>query len=133
MLTKMQASADAADDSIPIPEKIIDRADGAARAGEVKFSAFWNLDTVILKVSNTERIFRTPANDLKVLQVESTLFNVPRQVLDVPGTTFADMFTVPPGDDKTIEGQSESNPIVLDSNILEHDFDAFLRMLLSPM
>ncbi|KAF5312882.1 hypothetical protein D9619_003651 [Psilocybe cf. subviscida] len=114
MLPKMQAKDNTTDESLPVFENtIIDRIE-AIPAEEVQFSSFWNLDTVIIKV-------------------ESTLFNVPRQVLDVPGTTFADMFSIPLAGDKTLEGQSKTNPIILDSSFSAHDFDAFLRMLLSPI
>jgi len=49
--------------------------------------------------------------------------------LNQPGTTFHDMFSLPPGaaDRKEVEGSNEDNPIVLP--VLNRDFQAFLQVL----
>lgn len=65
---------------------------------------------------------------LVVFKVGDTLFQVVRNIFEVPGTIFEAMFTLPPGDKSTIEGTSLDNPITLDG-IAEEHFRAFLRAL----
>ena len=65
---------------------------------------------------------------LSVLQVEGCLFKVPRGPLE-ESTVFADMFVLPQGDQATVEGQSDQNPIVL-QGIDKSDFEQLLRVLL---
>ena len=55
-------------------------------------------------------------------------FCVPKVGLNRPGTTFADMFSLPV-DQKDAEGSSEQNPIVLP--VGKDDFKTFLCVLYS--
>ncbi|KAK7008258.1 hypothetical protein R3P38DRAFT_3211119 [Favolaschia claudopus] len=62
-------------------------------------------------------------------RVEDRLFNVPRYHFDRASEVFADMFAVPqPGGDACKEGQSDSNPIVLEGKSFA-DFQALLKVL----
>ena len=47
-------------------------------------------------------------------------------------TVFADMFLLPQGDQATVEGQSDENPIIL-QEINKHDFEQLLKVLMSRL
>lgn len=56
----MQAKDNTTDESLPVFENtIIDRIE-AIPTEEVQFSSFWNLDTVIIKVRDSRRVFNFP-------------------------------------------------------------------------
>jgi len=62
------------------------------------------------------------------VQAGNTLFRVPRDVFNVPGTIFEAMFSLPPTSD--VEGSTDENPIVLDVD--EDYFRGFLRVTCGP-
>ena len=59
-------------------------------------------------------------------QVENTIFRVPRNGFDVPGTIFEAMFSLPVEGDN-MQGSSDSNPIILP--VSEEHFRGFLRAM----
>ena len=61
--------------------------------------------------------------------MEGCLFKIPREPLAEESTVFADMFLLPQGDQGTVEGQSDENPIIL-QEISKHDFEQLLEVLL---
>lgn len=66
------------------------------------------------------------------VQVEGCLFKIPREPLVEESTVFADMFLLPQGDQATVEGQSDENPIIL-QEINKHDFEQLLKVLMSRL
>lgn len=66
---------------------------------------------------------------LTVLQVEDTLFKVPRRTIENDSEIFKDMFSLPPTVQSTvIEGSCPEKPIVLEG-ILECDMMQLMRVL----
>ncbi|KAF9477893.1 hypothetical protein BDN70DRAFT_79973 [Pholiota conissans] len=63
-----------------------------------------------------------------IFKVEDTLFRVPKRGLNVAGTPFETMFSLPPSDSGCIDGSSDENPIVLEGSeaITKANFRAFL-------
>ncbi|RXW16305.1 hypothetical protein EST38_g9548 [Candolleomyces aberdarensis] len=62
------------------------------------------------------------------LQVEEIVFEVPRFRLTEHSEVFESLFQLPTGSDKTVEGQDEEHPIVLEGYQAGH-FDALLKVL----
>ena len=65
-------------------------------------------------------------------QAGNTIFQVPRNGFEVPGTIFETMFSLPPatvggGVERASEGSSDDNPIVLPVD--EANFRGFLRAM----
>jgi len=62
-------------------------------------------------------------------QVGDTIFQVPRNGFEVPGTVFEAMFSLPTGIDdlRGVQGTSDENPIILP--VREDDFRGFLDAL----
>lgn len=66
---------------------------------------------------------------LTLLKVENSLFKVPKNGFQVPGTIFEAMFALPSSEaDDSIEGSNDENPIHL-HGIEEKKFKAFLTVL----
>jgi hypothetical protein len=63
-----------------------------------------------------------------ILQVENTLFRVPRFVFQ-DSEVFQDMLSVPQGEGTSIEGSDDAHPLVL-SSYLAHDFEQLMKVLL---
>lgn len=63
-----------------------------------------------------------------VWQVENTLFKIPRNGFEQESEVFRDMFSLPSGEDESLEGASDGNPI-----ILEDVQAAAFRLLLQMM
>lgn len=66
------------------------------------------------------------------LQVEDTLFKVPRQTLEAQSPVFRDMFSLPPPPDVEVDGSSDEHPIVLPEPVKAIDFKRLLKVLLLP-
>ena len=67
---------------------------------------------------------------MKVHKVKAgnTLFRVPRDIFNIPGTIFEAMFALPPTRDA--EGSTDENPIVL--SVEDIYFRGFLRVACGP-
>ncbi|KAF9470681.1 hypothetical protein BDN70DRAFT_662847 [Pholiota conissans] len=66
--------------------------------------------------------------DLVIFKVENKLFRVPKVGLNVEGTPFEAMFTLPQS--TPVEGSTDKNPIILQGEgITKANFRAFLRVL----
>ncbi|KAL5528369.1 hypothetical protein ACEPAF_7505 [Sanghuangporus sanghuang] len=65
-------------------------------------------------------------------KVENCLFRVPRHELEQQSTVFHDMFGLPPvGGKENVEGESDNNPILLDS-VSRDVFKLLLKLLYPP-
>lgn len=62
--------------------------------------------------------------------VEDCLFRVPREPLEAESTVFRDMFLLPQGDSETVEGQSDTSPVIL-HGVSKKEFESLLRALLN--
>lgn len=62
------------------------------------------------------------------MQVENTLFRVPKDRLASNSDIFRTMFTLPSGDDCQQEGHDDHNPLIL-QGIKADEFHQFLRLL----
>ncbi|KIO11434.1 hypothetical protein M404DRAFT_995094 [Pisolithus tinctorius Marx 270] len=62
--------------------------------------------------------------------VEDCLFRVPREPLEAESTVFRDMFLLPQGDSETVEGQSDTCPVIL-QGVSKKEFESLLRALLN--
>ncbi|KIK05754.1 hypothetical protein K443DRAFT_674820 [Laccaria amethystina LaAM-08-1] len=63
-----------------------------------------------------------------VFQVENSLFKVPRHHFSEHSAVFATTFTLPPGNDKPVEGCNENYPFKL-QGVKKADFQALLKVL----
>ncbi|KAG6819859.1 hypothetical protein H0H93_007945 [Arthromyces matolae] len=63
------------------------------------------------------------------MQIEDTLFKVPRFVLTSNSLVFADMFMIPQGTAADVEGSSDNNPITLDQ-VKKDDFRNLMKVIL---
>ncbi|KAK7024957.1 hypothetical protein R3P38DRAFT_1055576 [Favolaschia claudopus] len=61
-------------------------------------------------------------------QVENRIFNVPRYHFERTSEVFAGMFSLPSGDSVSLEGQTDTNPVVLEGKNCA-DFQALLKVL----
>ncbi|KAI6043408.1 hypothetical protein EDC04DRAFT_3088107 [Pisolithus marmoratus] len=61
--------------------------------------------------------------------VEDHLFRIPQEPLETESTVFRDMFLLPQGDSETVEGQSDTSPVVL-QGVSKNEFESLLRALL---
>ncbi|KAI6043402.1 hypothetical protein EDC04DRAFT_2562969, partial [Pisolithus marmoratus] len=61
--------------------------------------------------------------------VEDHLFRIPREPLETESTVFKDMFLLPQGDSETVEGQSDTSPVIL-QGISKNEFESLLRALM---
>jgi hypothetical protein len=64
------------------------------------------------------------------MQVENTLFRVPRHHFEQESEVFRDMFQLPIAEDATPDGCSDEQPLRLDG-ILKQDFRQLLRVMFS--
>jgi hypothetical protein len=62
------------------------------------------------------------------MQVENTLFRVPRHHFEQESEVFRDMFQLPIAEDTTPDGCSDEQPLRLDG-ILKQDFRQLLRVM----
>ncbi|KAI6117712.1 hypothetical protein EDD16DRAFT_997716 [Pisolithus croceorrhizus] len=60
---------------------------------------------------------------------EDCLFRINKEPLEAESTVFKDMFLLPQGDPETIEGQSDTLPVIL-QGISKKDFESLLRALM---
>ncbi len=92
--------------------------------------ACFYIEPVTFQVSNslspvTPKSFKYSSNN----QVGNTLFKVPKTGLQVPGTIFEAMFSLPTNEtEEIVEGSGDDNPIHL-HGIDENKFRAFLTLL----
>ncbi|KAI5117707.1 hypothetical protein M0805_003196 [Coniferiporia weirii] len=68
---------------------------------------------------------------MTIIQVESTLFKVPRRPFEEQSDIFRSMFTLPPENNAQFDGMSDEKPLRLDG-VKRDDFRAFLQVLLPP-
>ncbi|KIK19623.1 hypothetical protein PISMIDRAFT_682942 [Pisolithus microcarpus 441] len=61
--------------------------------------------------------------------VEDCLFRIAKEPLEAESTVFRDMFLLPQGDPETVEGQSDTSPVIL-RGITKKDFESLLRALM---
>ncbi|KAI6035988.1 hypothetical protein BKA83DRAFT_4156596 [Pisolithus microcarpus] len=61
--------------------------------------------------------------------VEDCLFRITKESLEAESTVFRDMFLLPQGDPETVEGQSDTSPVIL-QGIFKKDFESLLRALM---
>ncbi|KAI6146765.1 hypothetical protein BKA82DRAFT_145948 [Pisolithus tinctorius] len=61
--------------------------------------------------------------------VEDSLFRIPREPLEAESTVFRDMFLLPQGESETVEGQSDTCPVIL-QGISKKEFESLLRALM---
>ncbi|KAI5988161.1 hypothetical protein EDD15DRAFT_2289964 [Pisolithus albus] len=66
------------------------------------------------------------------IQVEDTLFKVPREALESQSPVFKDMFSLPPPPNVEVDGSSDEHPIVLPEPVTAVDFKWLLKVLLLP-
>jgi hypothetical protein len=65
------------------------------------------------------------------MQVEDTLFKIPRYLFEESSDVFRDMFQLPAQEDVPREGSSDENPLFL-SGICKTDFRLLLKALNFP-
>ncbi|ETW82165.1 hypothetical protein HETIRDRAFT_427288 [Heterobasidion irregulare TC 32-1] len=63
-----------------------------------------------------------------VFLAENTLFRVPRYRLEAEEGVFAGMFSMPQGE-KAKEGSSDTNPIILPSQVTAFEFKSFMKAI----
>ncbi|KAI5983067.1 hypothetical protein EDD15DRAFT_1629540 [Pisolithus albus] len=61
--------------------------------------------------------------------VEDCLFRIAKEPLEAESTVFRDMFLLPQGDTETVEGQSDTSPVIL-RGVSKEDFESLLRALM---
>ncbi|KAI5985622.1 hypothetical protein EDD15DRAFT_2122345, partial [Pisolithus albus] len=61
--------------------------------------------------------------------VEDCLFRITKEPLEAESTVFRDMFLLPQGDPETIEGRSDTSPVIL-QGISKKEFESLLRALI---
>ncbi|KAI6015181.1 hypothetical protein F5J12DRAFT_816462 [Pisolithus orientalis] len=91
-----------------------------------------HLEFYIHTVTFLVRVTLLPAatSSLALTQVEDCLFRVPREPLEAESTVFRDMFLLPQGDSETVEGQSDTSPVIL-HGVSKKEFESLLRALLN--
>ena len=62
------------------------------------------------------------------MQVEDTLFKVPRRTFENDSEIFRDMFAMPPAEGRTVEGACPEKPVYLEG-IREEDMMQLMRVL----
>ncbi|KAI6040626.1 hypothetical protein EDC04DRAFT_1459445 [Pisolithus marmoratus] len=61
--------------------------------------------------------------------VEDCLFRIPREPLEAESIVFRDMFRLPQGDPETVEGLSDTRPVIL-QGVSKKEFESLLRALM---
>jgi len=94
-----------------------------------EFFNAWNMEIVFFQVNIFLSLQDIDSDDK--IQVENSVFAIPRHVLNYPGTPFEAIFTMPRATsevDKKGSGVDANNAILLEQ-VAEDDFEAFLHAL----
>ena len=98
----------------------------AAPDGSIERHNVYYLETIVFRVRNF-LLARIRDKKSIIMQVENTLFRVPRREFELESPVFASMFSLPTGNHSP-EGQDDNSPIVL-QGIKSKDFQSLLELM----
>ncbi|KAI6094456.1 hypothetical protein F5141DRAFT_1223857 [Pisolithus sp. B1] len=72
---------------------------------------------------------RRESSNTALKWVKKCLFRITKELLEAESNVFSDMFLLPQGDPETVEGKSDTYPVVLQGTS-KKDFESLLRALM---